>query len=82
MGAKVCREAPAVTNLLFANDSLILMKTNALNAEFLKTILSAYSSASGQVVSVDKSSIFFLILGTSVEVKAHVCSTLEIMTEA
>ena len=46
-GVKVCREAPAVTNLLFADDSLILMKANAENAITLKDILDKYCAASG-----------------------------------
>ena len=31
VGVKVCHDAPAVTNVLFANDSLVLMKANVLN---------------------------------------------------
>ena len=31
-GVKVCREAPSISNLLFADDSLILMKANNQNA--------------------------------------------------
>lgn len=79
-GVKVCRDAPAVTNLLFADDSLILMKANNQNAEALKGLLDTYYLASGQKVSVEKSSIIFSP-STSVESKAQVCTTLEIMTE-
>ena len=57
-GVKVCREVPTITNLLFADDSLILMKANQQNAETLKSILDLYCAASGQMVSVEKSSIF------------------------
>ena len=81
VGVKVCRDAPAVSNLLFADDSLILMKANATNAACLKSILDLYCSAFGQLVSVEKSSIFFSP-STDVNVKAHVCSILDIMTEA
>ena len=58
VGVKVCRDAPTVSNLLFADDSLIPMKANATNAACLKSILDLYCSASGQLVSVEKSSIF------------------------
>ena len=58
MGVKVCRDAPAVSNLLFADDSLILMKANATNAACVNSIPDLYCSASGQLVSVEKSSIF------------------------
>ena len=59
VGVKVCRDAPSVTNLLFADDLLILMKANVQNATCLKSLLDLYCGASGQLVSVDKSSIFF-----------------------
>ena len=36
-GVKVCRDASPVTNLLFADDSLILMKANQHNAVALKS---------------------------------------------
>jgi len=58
-GVKVCRDAPPVTNLLFADDSLILMKANQQNASALKSVLDLYCAASVQLVSVEKSSIFF-----------------------
>ena len=38
-GVKVCRDAPPATNLLFADDSLILMKANQHNVENLKSAL-------------------------------------------
>jgi hypothetical protein len=58
IGVKVCREAPAISNLLFADDSLILMQANEANAGCLKHILDIYCRASGQLVSTPKSSIF------------------------
>ena len=58
-GYKVSRDAPSVSNLLFADDSLILMQANSMNAEALKSVLDAYCATSGQMVSVQKSSIFF-----------------------
>ena len=59
VGIQVCRDAPSVTNLLFADDSLILMKANVSNAVCLKSVLDAYCGASGQLVSLGKSSVFF-----------------------
>lgn len=80
-GVKVCRDAPSISNLLFADDSLILIKANAMNAEALKSILDSYCVASGQMVSVEKSSIFFSP-NTKVEDKAQICTILDITTEA
>lgn len=50
-GVKVCRGAPMVSHLLFADDSLILMQANRTNAETLKLILDRYCGASGQKIS-------------------------------
>ena len=80
-GVKVCRDAPPVTNLLFADDSLILMKANQHNAAALKSTLELYCAASGQLVSVEKSSIFFSS-NTKVGIKEQLCTPLDIMTEA
>ena len=80
-GIRVSRDAPSISNLLFADDSLILMQANSMNAEALKAVLDAYCAASGQMMSVEKSSIFFSP-NTKVEDKAHICTILNIMTEA
>jgi hypothetical protein len=47
-----------VSHLLFADDSLILMKADKKNAENLKLLLDRYCASSGQKVSDAKSSIF------------------------
>jgi len=38
-GVKVCREAPIISHMLFADDSLILMHADKNNAECLIDIL-------------------------------------------
>ena len=58
-GVKVCREAPIISHLLFADDSLILMHANKKNADSLINILNSYCAIPGQKVSDAKSSIFF-----------------------
>lgn len=75
------QRGPSIPNLLFADDSLILMKANMENAQTLKRILDLYCAASAQLVSLDKSSIFFSP-NTNVNVKAQICALLDIMTEA
>lgn len=58
-GIKICREAPSVSHLLFANDSLVLLEANAENACVINSILDSYEACSGQVINKDKSSILF-----------------------
>jgi hypothetical protein len=74
IGVKVCHEAPAISNLLFPDDSLILMQANEANAGCLKHILDIYCRASGQLVSTPKSSIFFSP-NTHVEVRESICTS-------
>jgi hypothetical protein len=64
-----------------ADDSLIFLKANLNNAISLQQVLDTYCANSGQLVSVDKSSIFFSP-NTNVEVKVEICNTLNINTEA
>ena len=80
-GISVCRNAPSVSDLLFADDSLILMRADVLNATSLQQVLDAYCASSGQMVSLAKSSIFFSP-NTSVVSKAEISQILHIDTEA
>jgi hypothetical protein len=41
-GVRVCRDAPMVSHLLFADDSLILMRADMKNALMLKNFLESY----------------------------------------
>ena len=81
LGVRVCRDAPPVSHLLFADDSLILMRADAANANSLRRALDNYCAASGQLVSEAKSSIFFSPC-TPVETQVKVCTALNIMAEA
>ena len=77
----MCRNAPSVSHLLFADDSLILMTTDMLNAASLQQALDDYCTNSGQLVSRSKSSIFFSP-NTSVVAREEICQELHIDTEA
>jgi hypothetical protein len=58
-GIRVCREAPSVSHLLFADDSLLLFEANERNSQTVRSILDTYEACSGQVINKDKSSILF-----------------------
>ncbi|XP_039684970.1 uncharacterized protein [Medicago truncatula] len=57
-GTKVCRQAPSVSHLLFADDCYLFFKANEDQAHVMKHILSTYELASGQAISLPKSEIY------------------------
>ena len=57
------------------------MRADTLNATSLTNALNMYCASSGQLVSDAKSSVFFSP-NTSVEVRADICSQLNIVSEA
>lgn len=58
-GIQICRQAPSVSHLLFADDSLLLMEANANAAREVNNILSTYEACSGQMINKEKSAILF-----------------------
>ena len=73
----MCRNAPSVSHLLFADDSLILMKADVLNAASLQHVLDTYCHSSGQMVSLPKSSVFFSP-NTPATSRTEICQELHI----
>jgi hypothetical protein len=51
--------APEVTHLLFADDSLLFCRANKEEANNLKSIITTYEEASGQLVNMTKSEIMY-----------------------
>jgi len=80
-GIKVCRGAPRINHLFFADDSLILMRSNGADAMELKNILHSYELVSGQVINRDKSSILYSP-NTGENVRKQMSSALSITQEA
>lgn len=77
----MCRDAPVVSHLLFADDSLILMRADKKNAETLKNILTRHCQNLGQMLSEAKSRIYFSG-NMAVDEKAGVCEILNIVIES
>ncbi|XP_071912962.1 uncharacterized protein [Coffea arabica] len=58
-GIRIAREAPRLSHLFFADDALIFCKATAMEAGQLRRILEVYREASGQLINMEKSSLFF-----------------------
>lgn len=58
-GCRICPQAPAITHLLFADDSFLFFKADADEANAIKEVLNRYETLSGQAVNYQKSAIFF-----------------------
>ncbi|KAL8088671.1 hypothetical protein AgCh_038446 [Apium graveolens] len=58
-GVKVCRQAPSITHMLFADDSYLFCKANGTEVEYILRLLKVFEKASGQKVNLSKSVVFF-----------------------
>lgn len=79
-GVKICKQAPTINHMLFADDSYLYCKAQEEEAHRILEILSKYELASGQMVNKSKSSIFFST-NTSMAVRQQLCNILQ-MEEA
>ncbi|KAL9679650.1 hypothetical protein QQ045_017516 [Rhodiola kirilowii] len=74
-GVKICRGAPEISHLLFADDSMFFLKADVKNACNLKEALKEYEMLSGQMINFSKSEIYFS-QNVAEEVKVSICSIL------
>lgn len=58
-GAKVCRRAPIVSHLLFADDCFLFFKATEQETLKMKKILATYEATLGQMINFNESEIFF-----------------------
>ena len=59
MGMKVARACPAISHLLFADDSLFFCKTQKKECQTILKILKEYEAVSGHLINFQKTSIQF-----------------------
>ncbi|PWA56180.1 hypothetical protein CTI12_AA420120 [Artemisia annua] len=58
-GIKVCRGAPDVSHLFFADDSIFFTRASLNECTHLQNLLARYCRSSGQVINFQKSEVFF-----------------------
>lgn len=71
-GVKICRRAPIISHLLFANDSLLFFQASEQQTLLVKGLLNTYASSMSQLIKPSKCSILFsykYLPVVSVEVK-------------
>ncbi|KAL9661671.1 hypothetical protein QQ045_026497 [Rhodiola kirilowii] len=76
-GVKICRMAPTISHLFFADDSIFFIKADPGEAGQLKSILNQYERASGQLINFEKSEISFS-KNTPADIRMEVCDVLRV----
>ncbi|CAM8962468.1 unnamed protein product [Rhodiola kirilowii] len=74
-GIKICRRAPTVSHLLFADDSIFFIKVNNEEARHLKYVLNCYEKVSGQRINFEKSEICFS-RNSPADIRVEICDIL------
>ena len=58
-GISILRQAPIVSHLLYADDSLLFTRASVQECDAILNILSRYEGASGQQINLDKLTVLF-----------------------
>ena len=58
-GVSICRRAPSISHLLFADDSLLFCQAIGKETKAIMEILKLYAEVSSQCINMDKSFIYF-----------------------
>ncbi|KAL9664909.1 hypothetical protein QQ045_020318 [Rhodiola kirilowii] len=76
-GIKICKKAPVVSHLFFADDLIFFVKADVSEARNLKNILQQYKTVSGQMINFDKSEVCFS-KNTPADMRVDICNVLRI----
>ncbi|KAK9998700.1 hypothetical protein SO802_018303 [Lithocarpus litseifolius] len=76
-GVVVCKNAPCITNLFFADGSLIFCQANKDEVQVVSDTLQLYAEAFGQCINLEKSSAYFNS-NVSMEHKAWIVDKLKV----
>lgn len=80
-GIRVCRGAPSVSHLFFADDTLIFARADGAKTATIKGILNSYGLASGQLINYSKSAMFFST-NTPHQIRDNLCHVMEVRRDA
>ena len=58
-GCLVCRNAPSISHLFFADDSYLFFKSSLAEVEVVRDILLKFEQVSGQDINYGKSKVMF-----------------------
>ena len=58
-GVSICRGVPTISNLMFADDSILFCCANLREFEVINEVLQIYANASGQCINMEKSLLYF-----------------------
>lgn len=58
-GIRISPSAPNISNLCFADDTILFSQATIQEAECTRAILNKYAAASGQIINMDKSTMVF-----------------------
>lgn len=61
ISVKLSRKAPCLSHCFFADNAILFFKASEVNCRVVKMISEVYCKALGQMVNLEKSSVFFLV---------------------
>ena len=58
-GASICRRAPRISTLMFADNSIIFCRATSGEVGVINEVLQTYANAFGQCINMEKSLVYF-----------------------